>query len=72
MSTRKDELKTMAHMVNNRVADIETTRRIEAQKEQRLQALKEHCKTLTGESLWAMQKHYPELFTNEDERELIS
>ena len=65
------DTKTMAHVVNVRVADAETTRRIESQKEERLRALKEHCKTLTGESLWTMQKHYPELFTDEDGKEFI-
>ena len=66
-----DSTKTMAHVVNVRVADAETPRRIESQKEERLRAVKEHCKTLTGESLWTMQKHYPELFTDEDGKEFI-
>ena len=62
-----DSIKTMAHMVNHRVADIETTRQIEQQKEQRLEAIKAHCKTLEGESLWAMQQHHPELFDDIEE-----
>jgi len=57
----------MAHMVNHRVADIETSRKIEEQKAQRLAAIKAHCRTLEGESLWAMQQHYPELFTDNEE-----
>ena len=60
-------LKTMAAMVAHRAADIETTRRIEEQKAERMQAIREHCKTLTGESLCVMQKHYPELFTDNEE-----
>ena len=59
------DIKTMAHMVSHRVADIETTRKIEQQKAERLEAIKAHCKTLEGESLWAMQEHYPELFPPE-------
>ena len=62
-----DAIKTMAHMVNHRVADIETSRKIEEQKAERLEAIKAHCKTLEGESLWAMQEHYPELFTDSGE-----
>jgi hypothetical protein len=62
-----DSVSTMAHMVNHRVADIEVSRQIEQQKEQRLEAIKAHCRTLEGESLWAMQQHYPELFTNNEE-----
>ena len=58
---------TMAHMVNHRVADIETSRKIEEQKAQRLAAIKAHCRTLEGESLWTMQQHYPELFTDNEE-----
>ena len=61
-----DAIKTMAHMVNHRVADIEVTRKIEQQKAERLAAIKAHCRTLEGESLWAMQQHYPELFDNEE------
>ena len=61
------DIETMAHMVNHRVADIEVTRKIEQQKAQRLEAIKAHCKTLEGESLWTMQKHYPELFDNTEE-----
>jgi len=61
-----ESIKTMAHMVNHRVADIETTRKIEEQKAQRLAAIKAHCRTLEGESLWTMQEHYPELFDNEE------
>ena len=61
-----DSIKTMAHMVNHRVADIETTREIEQQKAERLAAIKAHCRTLEGESLWTMQRHYPELFDNEE------
>ena len=53
-------------------ADIETTRQIQQQKEQRLEAIKAHCRTLEGESLWAMQQHYPELFTdNEETKETV-
>ena len=62
-----DPISTMAHMVNHRVADIETSRKIEEQKAQRLAAIKAHCRTLEGESLWAMQQHYPELFTDNEE-----
>jgi len=62
-----DPISTMAHMVNHRVADIETTRKIEEQKAQRLELIKEHCRTLEGESLWTMQQHYPELFTDNEE-----
>jgi len=62
-----DSISTMAHMVNHRVADIETSRKIEEQKAQRLAAIKAHCRTLEGESLWAMQQHYPELFTDNEE-----
>ena len=62
-----DSISTMAHMVNHRVADIETSRKIEEQKAQRLEAIKAHCRTLEGESLWAMQQHYPELFTDNEE-----
>ena len=62
-----DSISTMAHMVNHRVSDIETTRQIEQQKEQRLAAIKAHCRTLEGESLWTMQQHYPELFTDNEE-----
>ena len=62
-----DAIKTMAHMVNHRVADIETSRKIEEQKAERLEAIKAHCKTLGGESLWAMQQHYPELFDDNKE-----
>ena len=54
----------MAAMVAHRAADIEATRRIEAQKEQRMKELKEHCRTLTGESRELMQSYYPELFTD--------
>ena len=62
----------MAHMVNHRVADIETTRKIQEQKTERLEAIKAHCKTLEGESLWAMQRHHPELFTdNEETKEVV-
>ena len=57
----------MAHMVNHRVADAEVTRKIEEQKAERLEAIKAHCKTLEGESLWAMQQHHPELFDNIEE-----
>ena len=62
-----DAIKTMAHMVNHRVADIETSRKIEEQKAQRLEAIKAHCRTLEGESLWTMQQAYPELFDDNDE-----
>ena len=62
-----DSISTMAHMVNHRVADIETSRKIEEQKAQRLAAIKAHCRTLEGESLWTMQQHYPELFTDNEE-----
>ena len=62
-----DSIQTMAHMVNHRVADIETTRKIEEQKAQRLEAIKVHCRTLEGESLWTMQQTYPELFDDNDE-----
>ena len=62
-----DSISTMAHMVNHRVADIETARQIEQQKEQRLEAIKAHCRTLEGENLWTMQQHYPELFTDNEE-----
>ena len=62
-----DPISTIAHMVNHRVADIETTRQIEQQKEQRLEAIKAHCRTLEGENLWTMQQHYPELFTDNEE-----
>jgi len=62
-----EEIKTMAHMVNHRVADIETTRKIEEQKAQRLAAIKAHCRTLEGESLWTMQQTYPELFDDSEE-----
>jgi len=61
-----DSISTMAHMVNHRVADIETTRKIEQQNAERLAAIKAHCRTLEGESLWTMQQHYPELFDNEE------
>ena len=61
------DIKTMAHMVNHRVADIETTRKIQEQKAERLEAIKAHCKTLEGESLWAMQQHHPELFDDIEE-----
>ena len=62
-----DSISTMAHMVNHRVADIETSRKIEEQKAQRLAAIKAHCRTLEGESLWTMQQHYPEMFTDNEE-----
>ena len=62
-----DSISTMAHMVNHRVADIETTRKIEQQNAERLAAIKAHCRTLEGESLLMMQQHYPELFTNNEE-----
>ena len=62
-----DSISTMAHMVNHRVADIETSRKIEEQRAQRLEAIKAHCRTLEGESLWTMQQHYPELFTDNKE-----
>ena len=62
-----ESIKTMAHMVNHRVADIETTRKIEEQKAQRLAAIKAHCWTLEGESLWTMQQTYPELFDDSEE-----
>ena len=62
-----DSIKTMSAMVAHRAADIETTREIERQKEQRLAAIKAHCRTLEGESLWTMQQHYPELFTDNEE-----
>ena len=62
-----DPISTMAHIVNHRVADIETSRKIEEQKAQRLAAIKAHCRTLEGESLWTMQQHYPELFTDNEE-----
>ena len=62
-----DPISMMAHMVNHRVADIEVTRQIEQQKAQRLEAIKAHCRTLEGESLWTMQQHYPELFTDNEE-----
>ena len=61
-----DSIKTMSAMIAHRAVDIETTREIERQKEQRLAAIKAHCRTLEGESLWAMQQHYPELFDNEE------
>jgi len=61
------DIKTMAHMVSHRVADIETTRKIEQQKAERLEAIKKHCRELEGESLWTMQKHYPELFDDNEE-----
>jgi len=57
----------MAHMVNHRVADAEVTRKIEEQKAQRLEAIKAHCRELEGESLSTMQKHYPELFDDNEE-----
>ena len=67
-----NSISTMAHMVNHRVADIETSRKIEEQKAQRLEAIKAHCRTLEGESLWTMQQHYPELFTdNEETKETV-
>ena len=62
-----ESIKTMAHMVNHRVADIETTRKIEEQKAQRLAAIKAHCKTLRGDSLLLMQQTYPELFDDSEE-----
>lgn len=62
-----NSISTMAHMVNHRVADIETSRKIEEQKAQRLEAIKAHCRTLEGESLWTMQQHYPEMFTDNEE-----
>ena len=57
----------MSAMIASRVADIEVTRKIEQQKAQRLEAIKAHCRTLEGESLWTMQQHYPELFTDNEE-----
>jgi hypothetical protein len=62
-----DSIKTMSAMIASRVADIEVTRKIEQQKAQRLEAIKAHCKTLEGESLWAMQRHHPELFDDIEE-----
>ena len=62
-----DSIKTMSAMIASRVADIEVTRKIEQQKAQRLETIKAHCKTLEGESLWAMQQHHPELFDNIEE-----
>ena len=62
-----NSISTMAHMVNHRVADIETSRKIEEQKAQCLEAIKAHCRTLEGENLWTMQQHYPELFTDNEE-----
>ena len=62
-----DSISTMAHMVNHRVADAEVTRKIEEQKAQRLEAIKAHCRELEGESLSTMQKHYPELFDDNEE-----
>ena len=61
-----ESIKTMAAMVAHRAADIETTRKIEQQKAQRLEAIKAHCKTLRGDSLLLMQQHYPELFDDEE------
>ena len=59
---------TKEAMVANRAADIEVSRRlIEQQKAQRLAAIRAHCRTLEGESLWTMQQHYPELFTDNEE-----
>jgi len=67
-----DSIKTMSAMVAHRAADIETTREIARQKEQRLAAIKAHCRTLEGESLRVMQRHYPELFTdNEETKEVV-
>lgn len=43
----------------------EATRRIEAQREDRMRTLKEHCRTLTGENRELMQSYYPELFTED-------
>jgi adenosyl cobinamide kinase/adenosyl cobinamide phosphate guanylyltransferase len=60
-------IKTMAHMVTNRAVDIETTRRIEQQKQDRLEAIREHCKTLRGDDLLVMQDHHPELFSDNEE-----
>ena len=58
------DIKTMAHMVAHRAADIETTRKIEQQQEQRREALKAHCRTLKGESREMMLRYWPELFTD--------
>ena len=62
--TMSDDIKTMAAMVAHRAADIETTRKIEEQKQKRLEMIKAHCRTLTGENRSLMQEHYPELFTD--------
>ncbi len=57
----------MAHMVNHRVADAEVTRKIEEQKASAWKLSKHTAERLEGESLWAMQQHYPELFDNIEE-----
>ena len=59
-------IKTMAHMVNHRAADIETTRRIEQQKEERLEAIRAHVMTLDEDSVHMIRHYYPELFDNEE------
>ena len=60
------DIKTVSVMIGNRAADIEATRRIEEQKEKRLEMIKAHCRTLTGDNRLLMQEHYPELFTDNE------
>ena len=53
----------MSESTKKRAADIEQ------QKEQRLEAIRAHCRTLRGDSLLLMQQTYPELFDDNQEEE---
>lgn len=60
------DIETMAHMVNNRVADIEATREIERRQNRLEAALEKVCRALTGKPRPTTEKHHPESSTDED------
>ena len=60
------DIETMAHMVNNRVADIEATREMERRQNRLEAALERVCRALTGKPRPAAAKHHLESSTDED------
>lgn len=60
------DIKTMAHMVNNRVADIEATREMERRQNRLEVALEKVCRALTGKPRRATAKHHLESSTDDD------
>ena len=60
------DIKTMAHMVNNRVADIEATREMERRQNRLEAALEKVCRALTCKPRPITAKRHLESSTDED------